>query len=182
PWDFHAERAAEARLLGSLAPALVQSFAPLSEVPVDVLQMFFLANDPLTAARKFIGFAAIPAGSAAERRFVALEDWLNDGVPLALPVATEVLGGWYGDNRPGKGQWRIAGRPVIPEEVEAPSLVLVPRQDRIVPPLTAAALAEHLIDATRLDPPLGHVGMVVGQAAPEAVWRPLARWLGAHAA
>jgi polyhydroxyalkanoate synthase len=177
PWDFHAERAEHARLLGQMAGPLVQNFQGLGEVPVDVLQMFFVANDPLTAARKFTHLAALPPGGEAERRFVALEDWLNDGVPLALPVAAETLGQWYGDNLPGQGQWRVAGRPVVPEEVAAPSLVLVPRQDRIVPPLTAAALAEHLIDAERLDPPLGHIGMVVGQGAPQAVWQPLTRWL-----
>lgn len=177
PWDFHAERAEQARLMGRLVAPLVESFAAVGEVPVDVLQMFFIANDPLTAARKFTRLAALPPGSEAERRFVALEDWLNDGVPLALPVVEEVLSGWYGENLPGKGQWRVAGRPVIPEEIEMPSLVLVPRQDRIVPPLTAAAITDHLIDATRLDPPLGHIGMVVGHAAPEAVWQPLARWL-----
>jgi polyhydroxyalkanoate synthase len=181
PWDFHAERAEQARLLGSLVPALRRSFASQGEVPVDVLQMFFLANDPLTAARKFTTLAALPPGCEAERRFVALEDWLNDGVPLGLPVAADCLGGWYGDNLPGRGQWRVAGRPVVPEEVEAPSLVLVPRQDRIVPPLTAAALVDHLLDVTRLDPPLGHIGMVVGQGAPKAVWQPLTRWLMAHA-
>jgi polyhydroxyalkanoate synthase len=181
PWDFHAERAEHARLLGRVTDALQRGFAGLGEVPVDVLQMFFLANDPLTAARKFTALAAQPEGGEAERRFVALEDWLNDGVPLALPVAVECLGGWYGDNLPGQGQWRVAGRPVVPEEVEAPSLVLVPRQDRIVPPLTAAALADHLIGATRLDPPLGHIGMVVGRTAPDTVWRPLTEWLEAHA-
>jgi polyhydroxyalkanoate synthase len=182
PWDFHAERAAQARLLGRLAGPLVDSFTGLGEVPVDVLQMFFLANDPLTAARKFIALNALPPGGAAEHRFVALEDWLNDGVPLALPVAAESLGGWYGDNLPGQGRWQIAGRPVVPEEVAAPSLVVVPKQDRIVPPLTAAALLDHLIDADRLDPPLGHVGMVVGHGAPQALWAPLAQWLAAHAA
>ena len=182
PWDFHAERAEQARLLGQLAGPLVESCAGLGEVPVDVLQMFFLANDPLTAARKFTNLTRLDAGSEAERRFVALEDWLNDGVPLALPVAAETLGPWYGDNTPGEGRWRIAGRPVLPEEVEAPSLVLVPRQDKIVPPLTAAALADHLIGATRLDPPLGHIGMVVGHGARTAVWEPLTAWLKDHAA
>ena len=142
---------------------------------------FFLANDPLTAARKFTNLTKLSRGGAAERRFVALEDWLNDGVPLALPVAAEALGQWYGENLPGRGQWRVAGRPVIPEEIEAPSLVLVPRQDKIVPPLTAGALAEHLIGSTRLDPPLGHIGMVVGQGAPKAVWEPLTAWLTTHA-
>ena len=103
-------------------------------------------------------------------------------MPLAIGVAADTLGPWYGENLPGKGQWRIAGRPVLPEEVDHAGLVLVPRQDRIVPPLTAAALADHLIDVTRLDPPMGHIGMVVGQGAPKTVWEPLTEWLKAHAA
>jgi polyhydroxyalkanoate synthase subunit PhaC len=180
PWDFHAERAEHARLLGQLTQPLIESFTPLGEVPVDVLQIFFLANDPLTALRKFTRLHALPPGGAAEREFVALEDWLNDGVPLALPVAEQALGSWYGDNLPGLGKWLIAGRPVLPEEVEAPSLVLVPRQDRIVPPLTAAALADHLIGAERISPPLGHIGMVVGRGAPGAVWAPITEWLAAR--
>jgi len=182
PWDFHAERAEQARLLGQLAAPLVKSLAGPGVVPVDVLQMFFLANDPLSAARKFAGLTVLAPGSEAERRFVALEDWVNDGMPLALAVAAETLGPWYGDNTPGRGRWCVAGRPVLPEEVAAPSLVLVPRHDRIVPPLTAAALCDHLIGAARIDPPLGHVGMVVAQRAPQAVWEPMILWLKAHAA
>ena len=181
PWDFHAERASQARLLGRFAKPLVENFSALGEVPVDVLQMFFLANDPLTAAKKFTHLATMQRGSDAERRFVALEDWLNDGVPLAIGVAADTLGPWYGDNTPGKGKWLVKGRPVLPEEIEAPSLVLVPKQDRIVPPLTAAALADHLIEVTRLDPPLGHIGMVVGHGAPAKVWKPLTQWLMEHA-
>ena len=44
----------------------------------------------------------------------------------------------------GAGRWRVAGRPVLPQRVERPSLVVVPAHDRIVPPRTAAALAERL--------------------------------------
>ena len=40
--------------------------------------------------------------------FVALEDWLNDGVPLPAPVARQCLAGWYGRNEPGRLAWRIA--------------------------------------------------------------------------
>ncbi|HZB91753.1 MAG TPA: alpha/beta fold hydrolase [Stellaceae bacterium] len=182
PWDFHAERPGQARLLGEIAEPLVRSFALLGEVPVDMLQLLFATLDPLLALRKFSRFAALPAGSAEERDFVAVEDWLNDGVPLALPVARECLGGWYGANTPEAGLWRIAGRPVLPERVAAPSLVIVPAQDRIVPPRTAAALARRLPRAEELTPPLGHIGMMVAHEAPTAVWRPLADWLGRPAA
>ena len=177
PWDFHAERDGQAKLLGEIAEPLARSFALLGEVPVDVLQLLFAALDPLLALRKFARFAALPAGSAEERDFVAVEDWLNDGVPLALPVARDCLAGWYGANAPGRGRWRIAGAAVRPERVAQPSLIVVPAQDRIVPPRTAAVLAERLPAAHSLAPPLGHIGMMVAREAPAAVWQPLADWL-----
>lgn len=180
PWDLHAERVGTAHLLGSLAEPLTRAFAPLGEIPVDVLQALFAAVDPLLALRKFSRFGTLPAGSAEERDFVAVEDWLNDGVPLALPVARECLGGWYGANTPGRGRWRVAGRPVLPQEIAVPSLVVLPAQDRIVPPATAAVLADALPAAERLTPPLGHIGMMVAREAPAAVWRPLAQWLLRH--
>jgi polyhydroxyalkanoate synthase subunit PhaC len=182
PWDFHAERAGQARLMGMIAVPLARGFAALGEVPVDVLQMLFAALDPLLALRKFSRFAGLAPGSGEERDFVAVEDWLNDGVPLALPVAQECLAGWYGANTPGRGCWRVAGREVLPQRVERPSLVVVPAQDRIVPPRTAEALLELLPAAERLTAPLGHIGMMVAREAPGAVWRPLARWLRGQAA
>jgi polyhydroxyalkanoate synthase subunit PhaC len=180
PWDFHADRPAQARSLGQLAEALVRGFAALGEIPVDVLQVLFAGLDPLLALRKFTRFAALAEGSAEERDFVAIEDWLNDGIPLALPVARECLGGWYGANTPGRGCWQVASRAVLAAEVTAPSFVVVPAQDRIVPPATAVALADGLRGAERLTPPLGHIGMIVAREAPATVWQPLARWLLAH--
>jgi len=177
PWGFHAERVEHARLLGTLAEPLTRAFAPLGELPVDVLQALFAAVDPLVALRKFTRFAALPPDGAAARHFVAVEDWLNDGVPLALPVARECLAGWYGADLPGRGLWRIAGRPVLPGRVRQPALIVVPAQDRIVPPASAAALAAQLPAAERLTPELGHIGMIVGSAAPRQVWQPLAAWL-----
>jgi polyhydroxyalkanoate synthase len=180
PWDFHAERAAQARLVGRLAEPLARAFVLLGEVPVDLLQLLFAALDPWLALRKFSRFAALAPGSSEERDFVAVEDWLNDGVPLALPVARECLGGWYGANTPGRGNWVVAGRPVLPERVGAPSLVVLPAHDRIVPPKTAAVLAEALPAAERLAPPIGHIGMMVAREARRQVWRPLAHWLSAR--
>ena len=177
PWGFHAERVGHARLLGALAEPLAMAFAALGELPVDVLQALFTAVDPLVALRKFTRFAELAPESGAARHFVAVEDWLNDGVPLALPVARECLAGWYGADLPGRGEWRIAGRPVLPARVKQPALIVVPAQDRIVPPASAAALADALPAAERLTPALGHIGMIVGREAPRQVWQPLTAWL-----
>jgi polyhydroxyalkanoate synthase subunit PhaC len=179
PWSFHAERAGHAKLLGTLAAPLALSCAALGELPVDILQTLFTAADPLVAMRKFSRFSALGDGPAVQH-FVAVEDWLNDGVPLALPVARECLGGWYGEDRPGRGLWAIAGRKVRPETVTQPTLVVVPSHDRIVPPASAEAVLASLPAGQRLAPSLGHVGMIVGRTAPIEVWQPLTRWLLTH--
>jgi polyhydroxyalkanoate synthase len=111
---------------------------------------------------------------------VLLEDWLNEGAPLAGPVARECLVGWYGDNVPGAGKWVVGGKRIVPSRIKVPSLVMIPSGDRLVPPLSAAALTDPrrgLKNATRLDLPLGHIGMVVSGRARELCWTPLIDWL-----
>ncbi|MGE5145413.1 MAG: alpha/beta hydrolase, partial [Candidatus Eiseniibacteriota bacterium] len=135
--------------------------------------------DPCLALTKFSAFGRLDPGSDQAEAFVALEDWLNDGVPLAAAVARECLIGWYGENTPGTGNWRIAGTAVRPETLTLPTLIVLPQNDRIVPPASAWALGRLIPGAETMTPPAGHIGMVVGGTAPEAVWAPLASWLGA---
>jgi poly[(R)-3-hydroxyalkanoate] polymerase subunit PhaC len=182
PWDFHAERAAQARLLGTLVEALPLWGGPGAAVSVAVIQSLFLALDPFLGERKFVRFAGLDPESAAARDFVALEDWINDGVRLARPVALECGRSWYRDNDPGRGQWRVAGKRMRPAALAAPALVVVPSRDRIVPPAAAAPLAAAIPGAAVLRPPFGHIGMMASPAAPEAVWRPIAEWLKARLA
>jgi polyhydroxyalkanoate synthase len=179
PWDFHAERPHQARLIGAALPALEPMLRHAGELPVDVIQALFAGLDPLLVVRKFVKFAGLDPASTAAAQFVALEDWLNDGVPLAAEVARECLGGWYGENTPAKGGWRIAGRPVDPREIKVPSLIVVPHADRIVPPPSALGLVAQMPGATVLRPQSGHIGMVAGGGAMDQLFKPLAEWLGA---
>ena len=176
PWDFHAKRAEQAQMLAATVEAALSGpgNAPL---PLDVIQGLFLALDPFLAERKFIRFAGLDQDSTGARDFVALEDWLNDGVPLVHKVALECARSWYRDNDPGRGEWRIAGRAIRPENVTVRSLVVLPSRDRIVPPLSAEALVSAIPGASVLRPPLGHIGMMASASAPETVWRPIADWL-----
>ncbi len=180
PWDFHAENADQARAVAAVAAPLLPLFDRLGAMPVDIIQTMFASLDPLMAMRKFAAFARMAPDSAHADSFVALEDWLNDGTELPARVARECLLGWYGENSPGRGEWRVAGTKMRPEELDLPTLVVVPASDRIVPPASALALAERIPGAQRLQPNAGHIGMVVGGHAEEAVWEPLANWLGAH--
>lgn len=179
PWDFHAEAGSRATALGASLPAFAPVMQALGYLPVDAIQMLFMGLDPFLAWTKFRRFAALDPASATALAFVALEDWLNDGVPLAAPVAGECLAGWYGANTPASGQWRVAGEAVDPGAIGRPSLHLIPQGDRIVPPASAQALADAMPGATVYSPPLGHIGMVVSRRAKQQVWPEIARFITA---
>jgi len=182
PWDFQTENGAPPHVIAAGLAAAAPALELLGEMPVDLIQALFAALDPEVAVKKFLAFARMDPAGARARRFVALEDWLNDGVPLAAPVARECLGGWYGENTPARKAWRVAGRPVDPARVTLPTLCLLPDQDRIVPPTSARALAEAIPGAESLAPQIGHIGMIVSGRAREKVWQPLLTWLMACAA
>jgi polyhydroxyalkanoate synthase subunit PhaC len=182
PWDFHSEGEDAARRAAASLVPWEASLQLLGELPIDGVQALFAALDPQLVRKKFSRFARLdPAGEEAVS-FVALEDWLNDGVALPAAIARECLEGWYGQNRTMKGQWSVAGLPMQPQTLRVPTLALIPAKDRIVPPGSAAALARAIPGATALFPPLGHIGMIVSGGAENGVWQPLRDWLQQTAA
>jgi polyhydroxyalkanoate synthase len=179
PWDFHAERAQLARFFDVIADYLPLLCDDRGALPVEVIQSLFFMLDPFSAERKFTRFAALDPNGDKARAFVALEDWVNDGVPLAAAVARDCARSWYSDNEPARGLWQIGGETVDPKQLRSPALVVVPSRDRIVPPSSAEALVAALGGAAVLRPPLGHVGMMSAARAPKTLWTEISVWLRA---
>ena len=175
PWDFSADP--QAAGLARLLPGLEPLMEPMGALGVDLLQSLFAMLDPYSIPEKFRAFGRLDPTSDRARRFVALEDWLNDGVPLAAPVVRETIGGWYGANTPARGEWAVAGLPVNPADWRGPAFVGIPARDRIVPPASALPLAAAIPGAVVHIAQAGHIGMVAGQGAEAALWRPLLEWL-----
>jgi poly(3-hydroxyalkanoate) synthetase len=177
PWDFHAGQEERAGQAASLLPLMEPALAFAGTLPVDMIQVLFAMLDPFGVAEKYRAFAAIPPDSERAALFVALEDWLNDGVPLAAPVARECLGDWYGRNAPALGEWMVAGLPVDPTRLALPAFVAAPGRDRIVPPECSRPLAALIPGAVLHEPRAGHIGMAAGSTAERVLWRPLLDWL-----
>ena len=179
PWDFHAPNTKNARMLASMAGLFRQSAASTGAVPAELLQAMFFMLDPTLAARKYRAFARQDQSAPAAELFVAMEDWVNSGPPLAAPVAETVLTQWYGENAIMNERWRVSGRLVNAESFAGPTLIAVPTRDRIVPKASAEAYAAHSEHAHLLNVDAGHVGMIIGERAKAALWTPLIDWLHA---
>ena len=177
PWDFHSADPAQAKRLSESLPMLEPMMQFSGTLPIDALQTLFTLIDPFGVGEKYRSFARTDKTSPRARRFVALEDWLADGVPLAAPVARETIGGWYGGNTTALGNWRVAGLAVNPARYEQPVFCAIPSRDRLLPPQSARPLALSFRNATVIAPAAGHIGMVAGTHAEDVLWQPFADWL-----
>ncbi|MEM7044085.1 MAG: alpha/beta fold hydrolase [Pseudomonadota bacterium] len=175
PWDFGQEAAA-----GRVAARhhkLTSLTGHAGSAPVDFLQVLFAHIDPLSVPRKFARFAQIDATSETALRFVAIEDWLNDGVALNADIFNQCLIDWFIGNAPARGGWRLDGLPIKPERLMLPVFLAIPDYDRIVPPASALPLVDLIPHCEWIRPKAGHVGMVAGLNAETSLWLPLMRWL-----
>jgi len=171
PWRFSGFPDEARTKLAALWAAARPATEALGLLPMEVLQSAFWSLDPARTVAKFEAFASLPEGSGRARDFVMLEDWANDGPPLAGAAARELFEDMFAADRPGGGQWRVGGTAVDPAALRVPLLDIVSTVDRIVPAATAHGRGE------RLELDLGHVGMIVGTRGPAALWDPLDRWL-----
>ena len=171
PWDFHAGGQALLNRVKFWAPSAAPMITEKGHLPMDWMQTVFASLDPVYAAQKFAKFAAMDAESEESALFVAVEDWLKDGIDLPAALARQPIDEWFLCNCPGLGQWVDAA------QIPAPSLVITSRKDRLVDYETAAALQQKIPGAELLDTGAGHVGMMIGSNAIECTWKPVAAWV-----
>ena len=169
PWRFAGYPEDSRSSLAALWRSAKNAADRLNVLPMEVLQAAFWSLDPHRTVSKFARFAELETGSPDARRFVTLEDWANEGEPLPLPAARELIEDLFGSDLPGRGEWEIAGRRMT-DTIAAPLLNFTSSHDRITPDASAAFGDRQEIAA-------GHVGMVVGSARSQ-LHRGLERFLG----
>lgn len=174
PWDFHASG------YPALPPDLwanwLDQAKPYGRFPAEWLNLLFFWRDPIGALEKWRHLSQLTDSSMIER-FIATENWAQQGVSLSLPVAQDCFLGWFGQNQPQKLGWKILGQTVNPASFTGLTMLVHAQSDRIVPLASSLPLAQMLPQAWTLSPPLGHVGLMASSRATKQVWEPLALWL-----
>ena len=168
PWRFGAYPPKSREGLELLWRRSAPAAEALGVLPTEVLQAAFWSLDPRGIVAKFARLADEPDDSIALRRFVTLEDWANDGEPLPLPAARELIEELFLADHPGRGNWQVGSATIRPDP--APSLHFTARADRIVPSDSAPPGPTHPVSA-------GHVGMIVGGRSASELHAPLLAFL-----
>jgi polyhydroxyalkanoate synthase subunit PhaC len=114
--------------------------------------------------------------------WLAMNQWVNDGVPFPGAAFAQWIGDYYQENRLVRGEIAIAGEPVDLSRISAPLLTIAGTNDHIVPPAMSRPLVDLVSSADReyLELPAGHVGLLAGSGARESLWPRVTDWLGEH--
>jgi polyhydroxyalkanoate synthase len=178
PWDFSAKDTPRILLDTSSQAMLRTTIRGMNPVPTPVTQALFHLINPWHVQKKYAKFLTL---TGAERQhFLAVEAWVNDGVPLVRAVAEECFVDWPQGNILANHQWKVGRKWIAPEAISCPVLAFIPAHDAIVPKGTALPLTKLLKRCELRIPTSGHVSMVVGARAESECWQPITQWLSAR--
>ncbi len=172
PWDFHAGQPAHMSNLLDYFLKTIVSGQSARAIPMDILQLFFFSLDPTLSDRKFRKFSGPKTKDM--RHFIAIEDWANDGAPLAMQVAHDCLFKWYQKNQTQNNGWQVGDHVIDPGKIILPGHIITPKADRIVPAASAMALQEKLPHFTHTNAKGGHVTMIAGGKNNVILWDKIA--------
>jgi len=180
PWNFHDEKAALKARMTIMKPAAIPYMTQYGRLPESWMQAVFATLDPEGSIKKFASFADMAEGDAREAVFMAVEDWLNEGLDLPAGIAQTCMEEWYEQNLPHTGKWNVCGKAIKADEIKCPTFVVAAKDDKIVPPDSAFAFADARAKSERLLCQTGHVGLIASKRAKEDIWKPMAKWFAAQ--
>lgn len=178
PWDFaqttsHSHMQAHMQGAESwLRPLLTNSRV----LEPSAIASYFWSLDPWGPIRRIMAYGT-ETDPIRLAHLTALEDWLADGLALDAPVAEEMLLNWYAANAPLKGNWQVAGTPILPQNLEMPLHITLTQTDILVPLASSLPFVGQTKGAVVHMAQSGHVSLVAGRRAKAQFYEPLAGWL-----
>ena len=178
PWDFASANFPRIALEENSINILTEYIDSNDGLSAEFVHNLFHYASPYSFQNKLREFSRMKKGSQEQLDFLAIENWVNDGVAMTREVAKDCLINWTQLNQPYKGEWRVGGQIINPEKLNLPCFVAVPRDDKIVPADSAMPLAKLIRNATIIEPRTGHIGMMTGSNRKSSLWQPFSEWLG----
>lgn len=111
--------------------------------------------------------------------WLAMQKWVNDAAPFPGAAFARWIGSFYQRNELAAGTLVMGGRHVDLADIAAALLVVTAARDHLVPTAMSTPLLDRTssTDATHVDLPAGHVGLLAGSGARDTLWPALTGWL-----
>jgi polyhydroxyalkanoate synthase len=151
----------------------------LGNLPAALMKGSFGWLLPTSSAQKLLTLIDKGDDRQFMRIFTAMEKWSNDNVPFPGEAYRKYIRDLFQKNLLVKGELEVYRQPVRLSSITCPVLVLSGSRDHIVPgacavPLTCLCGSK---DATAVELPGGHIGIVVGSGTSKHLWPALDDWL-----
>ncbi|MFO0972258.1 MAG: class III poly(R)-hydroxyalkanoic acid synthase subunit PhaC [Phycisphaerae bacterium] len=148
--------------------------------PPQWLQMSFLMLKPVTnLLEKYVTFYEKMTDEQFVEDFMAMEQWVNDNIPLAGETYRQFVRYGFQQNLLVQGRWPIGGRNVNLHDISCPILNLMATADHLVP-CGQSRLFNDLVgsaDRESIELKAGHIGLAVGSKAQSELWPKACEWL-----
>lgn len=177
PWDFSVPEFPRFVLQKNEIEALAGYINSCDTLPAETIHTLFHCANPYAFQTKLSQFARMDKQHPSTQEFLAIEHWVNEGVPMTRGVAHDCLIAWTQHNASAKCQWRVGGQVINPTHLRMSCFVAVPEDDKIVPAACALPLVKLLKKSTLTQPRSGHIGMMVGSRRKTSLWEPFAQWV-----
>ncbi len=181
PVNFHDEG-----LLSCWASSGQLDVARLAEVmgslPPEFLQSSFSMLAPVAMMQKNQTLMEKMWDDSFVDRFLTLETWLNDNVSFPGATYAEYIHSLYEGNKLVQGTMTIGDELVDLKKIACPVLTVTASADHIVPPASATVLNTMISskDQHVMEMKGGHIGITVGRAAKDGLWKATDEWLKAR--
>lgn len=179
PWNFFDPSNDLAKNVRIWFPHVKNLIEQKNALPAEWINALFASYDKGGTLKKFAKFAQMDQSGADAKRFIAVEDWLNDGVDLPFNIANHCMQEWFFENAPYENKWNLEHRHLDMRNIKNNMLIIASNRDRLVPFNSTVSVQKTLKNAKIdvLQQSCGHIGLIVGENAQKTVWNPMVQWL-----
>jgi polyhydroxyalkanoate synthase len=151
----------------------------LGNVPSIGAELGFKVMSGPKAITKWVDLANNLYDEEYVRGFDAVNTWVNDLLPYPREAFKQMVKDVVGQNKLLRRELELGGRRIDLGVIDVPLLALAGRTDNIATLASTRAVLATVgsEDKTFVEVPGGHVGVIAGSSAPQAVWQRVSDWL-----
>ena len=151
-------------------------------VPSSFLNIAFWLRNPLEAVSKYHFYFNQPRSRHEITKFLTVESWLYDSVPIIGRTFEQIIEDIYKKNLLIQNKMMLGKRLVNLKMIKMPVLNIVGTNDDLVSAESSRTITDVIssTDKKTLEFPTGHVGLCVSKASHKKLWPEVGNWLKKH--